>query len=282
MEEELKDKKVEDIQDVADTSSGNNDTSTGQSAGSSSAQSVVDEMAGGNNSDANVQSGDNLISKYFSGAQIVDGNVTVSVDDLNSFAEKLKRFEDVNAELVSLISENPEIGGILLMLRQGAPMSEAIARNLDVENLAPMEGEPDYAAWEKGKSGWKEERSKREQAGQALQAELKALVSEDGWTEDEVATVQSFFNTAINDALNGKFREAAKKLKKALDFDAEVENARAEGELATKNAKIDEMKAKKEVQSGDGLPDLGAGGISNESMVPDRKMKFPEREEFRV
>ena len=82
------------------------------------------------------------------------------------------------------------------------------------------------------------------------------MQTERGLSDEQIDNAMDLVMKITNEAIMGKFTpETIDMALKAINHDAEVEAARAEGEVAGKNAKIDETLRKP--KAGDGLPAMG-------------------------
>lgn len=101
-------------------------------------------------------------------------------------------------------------------------------------------------------------------------AMLEQVQQEQGLSDETVDAAVELIQKIADDAVLAKYsRETFDMALKMLRRDADIENARSEGEIAGRNAKIDE-KLKKE-KSGDGLPGTGGANAAAPTQTPRRK-----------
>lgn len=97
---------------------------------------------------------------------------------------------------------------------------------------------------------------------------LDELSQERGLSDETVDAAMDLLAGIVDDAIRGRFRrENVEMALNALQRDADLENARAEGEIAGRNAKIEEQRRRS--RQGDGMP--GMGGASTAVPVPAKK-----------
>ena len=102
-----------------------------------------------------------------------------------------------------------------------------------------------------------QQKAREENLQQSLM-ELSALQEEEGISDEQIDEAMTLFIRMADDLTQGKFtREDVKVMLNALNYDSAVSEARDEGELTGRNAKIEETWRRKK---GDGLPTLGGGG----------------------
>lgn len=97
---------------------------------------------------------------------------------------------------------------------------------------------------------------------------LSSIQEEQGWDDDQVDAVMEFLVGIMKDGILGKFsRESILMASKALNHDADVDEASVEGEIRGRNAKIEE-KLRKGAKT-DGTANLGSkngGGGANREL----------------
>ena len=96
---------------------------------------------------------------------------------------------------------------------------------------------------------------------------LERIKQERGISDDMIDAAWDYLHHVADAAIRGTFTEADIDMAlKAVNYDADVQNARTEGTVAGRNAKIDEKLRKP--TTGDGTPNLA--GSNN---APTRKNK---------
>ena len=96
---------------------------------------------------------------------------------------------------------------------------------------------------------------------------LSAYQEKNGLSDEQVDKIFEFLWNLAQNSILGKYDEASFDIaRKALDYDTDVQNARTEGEVAGRNAKIN---AKMASTKGDGMPDVQ--GANNSPVEKVRK-----------
>lgn len=185
--------------------------------------------------------------------------------------EQLKMYQLDNEMIMEALDREPGIAKMIQDIGAGAPARVAIARVFDIEDLTPQEGDEDFEQWEQSRSAYQETKSKRKQWEQSIneaqeftKAEAAAFAEENGMSKADAAEFFGQVGEFLQDIYAGRIsRKAIGMLKKAMDADKLVEEARAQGEIAGKNAKIKtEMVSKGE---GDQTPIIA----SNDERAPE-------------
>ncbi len=211
-----------------------------------------------------------------------------SDDEINdALAEYLDELEgestsnkEANEKLLDVFEMHPEVVGIIKDLAKGAGFTEALSRHVDVEELSPIEGDPDYDAWN---TNIEERRKKREeQQGKAKMLEenvsksieeIDAFSQENNMTPEETQGFLQAINGLIEEVVDGKLtKDTLAKMRQAINYTKDVETAAKQGETAGKNAKIEKVKkTEKEKTKGDGLPAVTGSGSKTQPEPPAQK-----------
>jgi hypothetical protein len=101
---------------------------------------------------------------------------------------------------------------------------------------------------------------------------VEQMKTERGLTDETIDAALDFIIKIANETIIGKFTpETVDMALKAINHDSDVDNARVEGELAGKNAKIEEQLRKP--KEGDGMPAMGG---SSAAPTPKKKGFFDD------
>lgn len=171
---------------------------------------------------------------------------------------------DVDKQLADMFRAHPDVMRFVLDISKGASVAEAAARHLDLDDLTPVEGEPDYEAWKKGLEERKAGIEERDVYNTQLEANVQStskvfndFVEANGLDEAQAEELAVMADTIFADAVDGKVEESTLAMLYAgLNKDNEVEKARVEAS----NKSIDEHLADSKEKNGDGLPDMDGGG----------------------
>nr|WP_320022087.1 hypothetical protein [uncultured Draconibacterium sp.] len=275
------------------------DVEGGEIATSENEEGVADILTGG--AEPTVNEGETagssardaviaIAQKYFPDASFeTDDNVFATILPL------VEKMDGLHTWLNESVEEEPAAGDMLIDIKNGYSWEQAIARNFEMDALASPEGTEDYEKVQQ----YKAERRQRVQSdkdrekmwgeNEEISAKnLIAVVEELGLDDETAENAVTRMGQILADAADRVISvENWKSVINGLRHDAiikekeeEIENARAEGEKAGKNQKI-EKKRISEKDLGDGVPKLKSGSSSNTEKAP-KKTAFPTKEEFRV
>lgn len=175
--------------------------------------------------------------------------------------EKIGKFDMSNKKILSIFNSNPELQGVFADLAQGMPFAVALARNIDLEAIIPIEGEEGYEKYaeedEARKARIKENQdfmAKRNQNLEASVAEIEAFATEANMDEDKAKEFLGWISDLVGRMIDGSFdKQLLGDLYKAYKHDEIVSEETQLAEIRGKNAKIDEM-IQDSNNSNDGLP----------------------------
>ena len=199
--------------------------------------------------------------------------------------DKMQGFKDSNDRLVAMFDENPELLAVMRDVAKGASLPVAIARNIDLDEIKPIEGDPDYEEWNKAAEGRKTSAMNRKKMADELSAnlemsskEVQAFAEENGYDEEKVNQLLTDIDAFVGDVVMGKLtKNTLSKLMKAIEFETAVAEAEELGTIKGKNEAHLEKKVKKEKETGDGMPALTATGSPMKPEVkPQPKDPFME------
>ena len=199
-----------------------------------------------------------------------------AIDLLEMELEDMARYREDNTKvsqaLMDALNSDPEMAAMLGDIMNGSSLREAIARNMDIESLAPVEGERDYEAWGKAKQE-RLDRLKKMEEDDKRNAETvkriagntdatKALIikfAKDRKMSDEDARQMAVkLASFANDIMEMKVDEGTlDMIYKSMKMEDIIEDAKKEGAVAERNKKIEVARMKREET--DGLPGLDKG-----------------------
>lgn len=196
-------------------------------------------------------------------------------DGLEKYEESTK---SLHSKLDMVLSSEPVIGALIRDVSKGATFMEALSRNVDLDELKPVEGDPDYEAWSKNLETRKQSMAEREAKAKEMQEnlnmslnEIKAFAEENGMAEADAQKFLSSVDELVGEVVAGKLTKSTlSRLKKALDYDIDVPTAMQAGEVKGRNQKIEAMRAS-EQERGDGLPSITSSGTPEDKPKPKPK-----------
>ncbi len=195
-------------------------------------------------------------------------------DDDEAFYQKaseqldnLEQYRNNNIEANKLLMEvfnaEPVIVDVLEDVGKGASFREAIARHFSPEELAPMEGDPDYEGWTKNAEARSKRLADNELANKTraeneefTMKEIKAFAKANGISNDKAEEELEKIGAVMEEIFSGRITAATlQTIYNGVNHENDVKTAEDMGAIKGRNEKIEvkkELKAK-----GDGLPVLG-------------------------
>ncbi len=220
------------------------------------------------------QFGERLKKKYpdrdFADEEALFGQID---DDYNDYDNQIGVLKDHEQKLSDMFSADPRSANFLTSWRKGEHPMTSFIRQFGKDGLEELvENEEKMEEFAKANEEYlarvAKEKELEEEYRKNLDASLKNLdmfQKEHGLTDEQTDKVMETLVGIVRDGIVGKFTpESIGMALNAINHDADINNARAEGEVAGRNAKIDEKLRKP--QSGDGQPNLA--GSNN---APTRK-----------
>lgn len=195
------------------------------------------------------------------------------IEDLTS---KSQVSSEANRKLVELLEAEPAVADFLADILKGASLPVALARNFDMNDLTPQEGEPDFDEWEKSRQdriGQHENRRKTEEELTANKVEsskaFDAFKAARNWSEEQLDEFIDKVDAILGDIYKGKVTvEFLESIEVAMNHTAELEATKQAALTEGKNMAIEPKKNMK--PKGDGLPKLGSVGD-----MPETEVKAP-------
>ena len=208
-----------------------------------------------------------LITKHFPNVEVTDENRA----DLIAAAKKIERHDKINRELSEIAENDPTFGRILIDLRKGADFQTALARHVDVENLSPMEGDPNYEEWNanisKRKDAMAEREKKQAEEQENIESSIKALKEfkeSKGLKDEDAEGFIKYMMEILDSAFSGRLTpEFINRMYLAMNYDVDTDKNYQKGvqigEVKASNKKLSDLKEKDDKEN-TGLPDMSGGG----------------------
>ncbi len=184
-------------------------------------------------------------------------------DDYADYDKQLSDYKDRESRLTDLFAKDPRNAQFITDMAQGKDPWIAVLERLGIDGVTDLLNDPEkqkeYAeANKKYVERLAKEKSLEEeyQKNFAESMDLLEKMQTDRQLGDEtVDAAMDLVMKIANEAIVGKFTEETINMAlNAVTHDADVQNARTEGTVAGRNAKIDEQLRKP--QAGDGQPNL--------------------------
>lgn len=190
--------------------------------------------------------------------------------DYDQYDQQLSDYKGREESLTKMFSENPKSAEFLKRWRDGGDPVIALIEQFgtEIKNAIDDPAKQEEIAEANKKyidmiASSKDLEDQYEKNLAQSMEDLKGLSEEMGLSDEEIESAMNLLQTISTDFILGKITPETMKIAfKAISHDADVEQARREGEVAGKNAKIEEkLKGKKGAE--DLPPDLGgrSGGV---------------------
>ena len=201
------------------------------------------------------------------------GDVVAYAEDAD---KKLDGYAKANETIKSVGKDYPEIFAIIEDIADGKSFEEALAANIDIEELIPTEDEPNYEKYSQARDARKQKRAEAEAYRQKLEENIanskgvvEAFFAEKGMDEATANEFGDYIDGVMGEYLDGVItKEMLDMFYNARNYDADVAEARTAGEVAGRNAKIDAEREKKSAAT-DGLPTAGTSAGKEVQAEPE-------------
>lgn len=176
-----------------------------------------------------------------------------------------------------ILEEYPELYAVIQDLQAGKPLEVALAANIDVEALKPMEDEEMYADYEAARNVRKERKAKSEEHRAAFEKNwedsnkvihdfFEEVAFDDEQTTNFLAKMDEMLANYVNGIVTREFLDV---FYRAMNYEKAMESAREAGAIDAKNARIDAERERAEAET-DGLPTGGSAvGVTMPEGVED-------------
>lgn len=205
-------------------------------------------------------------------------------EDYDNYDSDINGFKEREASLVDLFNKNPSAARFITDLAKGEDPWIAVIKRLGIDGITDLLNNPEkQEEYAKANADYVERLGKENALEEEYNANLseslallERIQQEKQLSDEQMDAAYALITKIANEAIMGKFSEETVNMAlNALSHDTDVENARAEGAIAGKNAKIDEkLRTKNE---GDGMPNSASGN----AQAPQRSRGFSIFEEAR-
>lgn len=194
-------------------------------------------------------------------------------DDYDAYDKEIGDYREREGRLSELISKDPRSAAFLSDMAKGNDPWISLIERIGIDGITDLMNNPEKqeayaAANRKYVERLAKEQSLDEEYRKNLSESMQVIEQLQGERQLSDATLDAamdFIMQITHDAIMGKFTaETIDMALKSVNHDADMENARTEGTVAGRNAKIEEKLRKPQV--GDGQPNLA--GSNN---APTRK-----------
>ena len=184
-------------------------------------------------------------------------------EDYADYDNQLEQYKGREKELSDMFADDPRSAHFLTSWRRGEHPMTAFIRQFGKDGLEELvNNEEKLDEFAKANEEYLTRVAKEKELEEEYQKNLAASVetlnqfqTDNGLSDEMVDKVMEFVVGIVRDGIMGKFTaETIDMALKAVNHDADVQNARTEGTVAGRNAKIDEKLRKP--TTGDGTPNL--------------------------
>lgn len=201
-------------------------------------------------------------------------------DDYDDYDNQISDYKDRESRLVDMFNKDPRSAQYMADMASGKDPWIGVIEQLGIDGVTDLLNDPEkqeeYAEANKKRAERlakeKElEEEYKQNFGDSMDV-LEKVKEERGLSDETVDAAFDLVMRIVDDAVLGKFTEETFDMAlKAINHGADIENARTEGLVAGRNAKIDEKLRKPKV--GDGMPAL-AGSNNAPSRKSDKPMNI--------
>lgn len=179
-------------------------------------------------------------------------------ESANANLDELESYRKHNSDLIGTFNSNKAFASMLMAAKNGEDPYEWMAANLGAD-ISELLSDPEYskkiseAAKRYNDSQAQGEASRKEYESnvQNTLAELQKIQQETGWDNEKCYNLASKVYDIIDQGMKGLITaETFRMVMNGMNYDEDVKNARSEGEVAGKNAKISEQLKKEKAPEG--------------------------------
>ena len=198
-------------------------------------------------------------------------------DDFAANEEEIGQYKEREGKLTELLNKDPRSAQFISDIANGKDPWIAVIERMGADGVTDLMNDPSkQEAFAEANRQYVERLAKEKSLEEEYKANfaesmnmLAKMQTERGLSDEQIDAAMDLIMKMVNEAILGKFTtETVDMALKAVNHDADAEAARAEGEVAGKNAKINETLRKQ--NSGDGLPSM-AGTNNGPSRRPEKR-----------
>lgn len=200
-------------------------------------------------------------------------------DDYDDYDNQINQYKDREGRLTDMFSKDPRSAQFIADMAKGKDPWIAVIERLGIDGVTELINDPEkqtqYAeANKKYIERLAKEKTLDEEYKKNLSESMDLLekIQKQQQIPDEVMdSAMELMTRTCNEVLMGKFTEETVNMAlNSVNYTADMENARAEGMVAGRNAKIDEKL--KTPRQGDGMPNLAGSNNAPTRKTANRSM----------
>ncbi len=199
-------------------------------------------------------------------------------DDYDEYDNQIGQYKERESRLTDLFSKDPRSAQFITDMAKGNDPWLAVIERLGIDGVTDLINDPSkQAEYAEANKKYVERLAKEKSLEEEYQKNfaesmdlLEQIQKEKQLGDETIDAAMNLVMSIANEAIVGKFTaETINMALNAVNHDADVQNARTEGTVAGRNAKIEEKLRKP--KGGDGQPDLAG---SNNAPTRQGKRKF--------
>ena len=195
-------------------------------------------------------------------------------EDYDAYENELNGYREREGKLTEMFDKDPRSAQFIADMARGEDPWIAVIKRIGSDGIIELINDPEkQAAYEEANKEYAERVLKEKE----LEAEYNKNMAESQKVREELDAIHgaeavdaalAVIDQMTKDAIMGKVtKDAIEMAMKIVNRDADLANARSEGEVAGRNAKIEEKMRR--VEGGDGMPQIGGANVT----VPQPKKK---------
>lgn len=200
-------------------------------------------------------------------------------EDYDAYENELSGYRERESKLEELFAKDPKNAQFLADMAAGKDPWIVVIERLGTDGITELLNDPEKkAAYEEANKRYAERLAKEKE----IEAEYDRNMEESQRVREELDAIHGVeavdaalgvIDQMTKDAIMGKVtKEAVEMAMKIVNRDADLANARSEGEIAGRNAKIEERMRRQ--QTGDGMPQMG--GATAPAPAPKKRGFFDD------
>ena len=200
-------------------------------------------------------------------------------EDYDAYENELNGYREREGQMEELFARDPKNAQFLADMAAGKDPWIVVIERLGTDGITELLNDPEKkAAYEEANKRYAERLAKEKE----IEAEYDRNMEESQRVREELDAIHGVeavdaalgvIDQMTKDAIMGKVtKEAVEMAMKIVNRDADLANARSEGEIAGRNAKIEERMRRQ--QTGDGMPQMG--GATAPAPAPKKRGFFDD------
>lgn len=192
-------------------------------------------------------------------------------EDYDAYENELNGYREREGKLTEMFAKDPRSAQFIADMARGEDPWIAVIKRIGPDGIVELINDPNkQAAYEEASKEYAERMLKEKE----LEAAYETNMAESQKVREELDAIYgveavdaalAVLDQICKDAIMGKVtKEAIETAMKIVNRDADIENARSEGEVAGRNAKIEEQMRHK--KGGDGMPQVGGANAAQRPM----------------